>query len=245
MNKGLLFKRYNECYTKARSRNTELSLGEKKCKKWFLGIGLFVGIGIGIGFILTSVYFKEEDWLHKVLIIEFSCFSFALFFAHLFDVIKAIKLFKTKQGIEIVAIIKGDWRTHNMKEDEQQNFKFFLIENGVLVENDESKNLVILEADQNYFLSLAGRKTVNFKENLKTYSGIYLVFFTAIFGAYIKTITHNPTLYNLFIICMIVASLICFVRLYITRLVLDEVRVCLMICDELTEIKNDIIRKRS
>lgn len=243
MNKGLLFKRYHECYTKARSRNTELSPAEKKHKRWFIGIGFFVGIGIG--FILTSVYFKDEEWLNKVLIIEFSFFSFTFFFTRLFDVIKAIKLFKAKQGIEIVAIIKGDWRTHNMKEVEQQNFKCFLIENGVLVENDENKNLVILEADQNYFLSLAGRKTVNFKENLKIYSGIYLIFFTVIFGAYIRTITHNPTLYDLFTISMIIASLICFVRLYITRLVLDEVRVCLMICDELTEIKNDIIRKRS
>ncbi|MDM1519388.1 hypothetical protein [Myroides odoratimimus] len=76
----------------------------------------------------------------------------------MFDILKAIKVFRDSKMENLKNILKGDWRTQSMKKDEQVNFKNNLIAKEILQKDNEQKNVIILEADLKHLLSLVDRK---------------------------------------------------------------------------------------
>lgn len=243
MNKGVLFQEYKGCYDKARSRNTVLTESEKKRKKLFLWIGAI--LGAIVGFFFARTYFNKETWSYQGLITQLGSFGFIFLLLYSFDVHKAIKVFKNNWIENLKGILKGDWRTQSMKKDEQINFKENLIKHKILLKDNEQENHEILEADIQYFLSIAGRKALGFKANFSLNTKIIVFFMGGLWATYIKDISENNSLLNAIFISLMLLVLILSFRIYINRIVLDEARECLVICDELTEIKNDIIRKEN
>lgn len=112
-----------------------------------------------------------------------------------------------------------------------------------MTRDNDAKNLDIINNDIQYLLTLVERKKTKYKELIKIYSSIYLFFFSAIWAGYIKNITNSDVLFQIFIISVLVASMVCVIRWIVYKFVLEEPDFCMIICDELTEIKNDIIRR--
>ncbi|MEK6506990.1 hypothetical protein [Myroides sp. C4067] len=243
MNKGLLFHEYKECYVKARSRNTVLTDLEIKNKTlYFKGGGIIGGIS---GILIVILLFPRDLWSFQLLIFVISLFSSVYISLCMFDILKAIKVFRDSKMENLKNILKGDWRTQSMKKDEQVNFKNNLIAKEILQKDNEQKNVIILEADLKHLLSLVDRKKTNFKDIISSNSKIIAFFMGGIWTLYIKEVSSNTSLLNVVFLGLTLFVAVYFFKRYINKIVLDEARECLVICDELTEIKNDIIRKEN
>lgn len=243
MNKGLLFQEYRECYVKARSRNTVLTDLEVKNKTFhFIGGGILGGI---LGILIVIFFFPSDLWSFQFLMFVISLFSSVYISLCMFDVLKAIKVFRDSKIENLKNILKGDWRTQGMKKDEQVNFKNNLIMKEILQKDNEQKNVIILEADLKHLLSLVDRKKTNFKDIISSNSKIIAFFMGGIWTLYIKEVSSNTSLLNVVFLGLTLFIAVYFFKWYINKIVLDEARECLVICDELTEIKNDIIRKEN
>ncbi|AJA67371.1 hypothetical protein MYRA21_0127 [Myroides sp. A21] len=243
MNKGLLFQKYRECYVKARSRNTVLTdLEIKKKTLHFIGGGV---IGIILGILIVILFFPSYLWSFQFLMFVISLFSSVYISLCMFDVLKAIKVFRDSKMENLKNILKGDWRTQGMKKDEQVNFKNNLIEKEILKKDNEENNIIILEADLKHLLSLIDRKKSDFKDTISSNSKILVFFMGGIWTLYIKDVGGNTSLLNIAFLGLTLFVAVYFFKWYINKIVLDEARECLVICDELTEIKNDIIRKEN
>lgn len=121
MNEKLVFVKYTKCFKMSRCINVEFSKAEKSSKEWFLLGGAISGLLAGI--ISVLIFFKQEYWAFKGLIIEFFLFSCMWLSLYVFDVKKAVKLYNNKEINNFHGVILGDWKTLEMREKEQMNFK--------------------------------------------------------------------------------------------------------------------------
>lgn len=239
MYKGLLFQKYRSCYIEARSRNTVLTDIEIRNKTFCLRLGCF--IGLILGFLVIYFFYSNDLWSFQFLILVLClCITISMSL-YLFDFFKALKIFQDSKARNLKNIIRGDWRTLKMREEEQVNFRNNLIQRGLL-KSEMEKNIPILDADLKYFLSLVDRKKMEFKDSVGASSKIIVFFMGGIWAIILKEGMNYTSFLNIVFLSLAFIVMIVFVKFYINRVVLDEPRECLIICDELTEIKNNIIR---